>query len=305
MVALSGTALTACSSSAEPTESVTLTARDDWWGGELAVPELHYISYGDNSALTTALISGDADWAQAFLPQIETSFLAADPENNHYFVAPTSGAATLFMNLHQAPFDDVAFREALAYTIDRQAYVDIAREGASEAIWNKTGLADLLSDEILPQFADENYSVDKDHAREILGVEVKIDTPDWGGWDEARTTGTFDSIIHCLESTNNAYGLYTSTMDTRWIVDGNAAFNFGRYDNPEVTAALNTYANAASDEERTAALEVIQTAYVEDIPAITLGAHPLLGQYNTRNYVGWPARAAAGRPHWLTESSGY
>ncbi len=67
-----------------------------------------------------------------------------------------------------------------------------------------------------------------------------------------------------------------------------AAFNFGRYDNPEVTAALNTYANAASDEERTAALEVIQTAYVEDIPAITLGAHPLLGQYNTRNYVGWP-----------------
>jgi peptide/nickel transport system substrate-binding protein len=319
------------------TESVTLTARDDWWGGELAVPELHYISYGDNSALTTALISGDADWAQAFLPQIETSFLAADPENNHYFVAPTSGAATLFMNLHQAPFDDVAFREALAYTIDRQAYVDIAREGASEAIWNKTGLADLLSDEILPQFADENYSVDKDHAREILtdagytwdandnllnpsgeavsfrisvpagwsdwntqqqliseevrdilGVEVTIDTPDWGGWDEARTTGTFDSIIHWLESTNNAYGLYTSTMDTRWIVDGNAAFNFGRYDNPEVTEALNTYADASSDEERTAALEIIQTAYVEDIPAITLGAHPLLGQYNTRNYVGWP-----------------
>ena len=318
------------------TESVTLTANENWWGGELAVPELHYISYGDNAALTTALVSGDADWAQAFLPQIETSFLAADPEN-HFFVAPTSGAATLFMNLQQAPFDDVAFREALAYTIDREAYVQIAREGASEAIWNKTGLADLLSDEILPQFADENYSVDKDKAREILtdagytwdsndvlqypsggavsfrisgpagwsdwntqqqliaeeakdilGVEVKIDTPDWGGWDEARTTGTFDSIIHWLESTNNAYGLYTSTMDTRWIVDDNATFNFGRYDNPEVTDALNAYANASSDEDRMAALEIIQTAYVEDIPAITLGAHPLLAQYNTRNYVGWP-----------------
>jgi len=87
----------------------------------------------------------------------------------------------------------------------------------------------------------------------------------------------------------NAYGLYTSTMDTRWIdKDGNAAFNFGRYDNPKVTEALNTYASASSDEERTEALRVMQTAFVEDIPAITLGAHPLLGQYNTRNYVGWP-----------------
>lgn len=319
------------------TESVTLTARDDWWGGELAVPELHYVSYGDNAALTTALISGEADWAQAFIPQIETSFLAADPENNHFWAAPTTGAATLFMNLQEKPFNDVAFREALAYTIDRDSYVDIAREGASESIWSKTGLADLLSDEILPEFADEYYSVDEEQARQILtdagytwdsndalidpdgeavsfsisvpagwsdwntaqqliseevkdilGAEVRIDQPDWGGWDAARTEGTFDSIIHWLEATGNAYGLYTSTMDTRWIVDGNAAFNFGRYDNPDVTAALNQYASASSDEERTAALEVIQTAYVEDIPAITLGAHPLLGQYNTRNYVGWP-----------------
>lgn len=320
------------------TESVTLTARDDWWGGALAVPTLNYISYGDNAALTTALVSGDADWAQAFLPQVEASFLAADAEHNKYFVAPTSGAATLFMNLQQPPFNDKAFREAMAYTIDRQAYVDIAREGASEAIWSRTGLSDLLKSEILPEFANEVYSVDKDKARQILkdagytwngddklvnpqgdvvsfklsvpagwsdwnteqqliseevndilGVEVKIDQPDWGGWDEARTKGTFDAIIHWLEATNNAYGLYTSTMDTRWIgEDGNAAFNFGRYDNPEVTKALNAYASSSTEEERTTALGVMQTAFTEDIPAIPLGAHPLLGEYNTRNYVGWP-----------------
>ncbi|MGV8847752.1 ABC transporter substrate-binding protein [Tessaracoccus sp.] len=320
------------------TESVTLTARDDWWGGALAVPTLNYISYGDNAALTTALVSGDADWAQAFLPQIEASFLAADAEHNKYFVAPTSGAATLFMNLQQPPFNDKAFREAMAYTIDRQAYVDIAREGASEAIWSRTGLSELLKSEILPDFASEKYSVDKDKARQILtdagytwngddklvnpqgdvvsfklsvpagwsdwnteqqliseevndilGVEVKIDQPDWGGWDEARTKGTFDAIIHWLEATNNAYGLYTSTMDTRWIgEDGNAAFNFGRYDNPKVTEALNAYASSSTEEERTTALGVMQTAFTEDIPAIPLGAHPLLGEYNTRNYVGWP-----------------
>lgn len=317
------------------TESVTLTANPDYWGGELAVPELHYVSYGDNAALTTALVSGDADWAQAFIPQIESSYLAAD-EDNHFLVSPTAGAGTLFMNLQTKPFDDPALRQALAWTIDRQAYVDIAREGASEAIWSPTGLGNLLEGEILPEHAGEEYQVDVEKAKQILtdagytwqdeklidpdgeavsfsisvpagwsdwntqqaliaeeldaalGIEVKVDQPDWGGWDAARQEGTFQAIIHWLEDTGNAYGLYTSTMDPRWIVDDRAQYNFGRFDDPAVTEALNTYANASSDEERESALAVMQAAFVENVPAIPLGAHPLLGEYNTRNYVGFP-----------------
>lgn len=318
------------------TEAVTLAANPDYWGGDLAVPELHYVSYGDNAALTTALATGEADWAQAFIPQIEDSYLSADPDNK-FLASPTVGAGTLFMNLQTKPFNNPALRQALAWTIDRQAYVDIAREGASEAIWSVTGLAALLEDEVSPEYAGQNYSVDVDKAREILtdagytwqdeklidpdgepvsfsisvpagwsdwnteqallaeelkeglGIEVKVDQPDWGGWDAARQEGTFQAIIHWLEDTGNAYGLYTSTMDPKWIVDGKAAFNFGRFDDPAVTEALNTYANASSDEDREAALAVIQEAFVENVPAIPLGAHPLLGEFNTRNYVGWPS----------------
>lgn len=317
------------------TESVTLTANPDYWGGELAVPELHYVSYGDNAALTTALVSGEADWAQAFIPQIESSYLAAD-EANHFLASPTAGAGTLFMNLQTKPFNDPALRQALAWTIDRNAYVEIAREGASTPIWSVTGLSELLEDEILPEYQGQNYEVDVDKARQILtdagytwqgdqlidpdgvavsftisvpagwsdwhteqallaeelkdalGIEVKVDQPDWGGWDAARQEGTFQAIIHWLEDTGNAYGLYTSTMDPKWIVDGRAQFNFGRFDDPAVTDALNTYANASSDAEREAALAVMQKAFVEQVPAIPLGSHPLLGEYNTRNYVGWP-----------------
>ncbi|MFK4804405.1 ABC transporter substrate-binding protein [Microbacterium sp. ZW CA_36] len=318
------------------TESVTLTANPDYWGGEPAVPELHYVSYGDNAALTTALATGEADWAQAFIPQIEDSYLSADPDNK-FLASPTAGAGTLFMNLQTKPFNDPALRQALAWTIDRQAYVDIAREGASEVVWSVTGLGTLLDDEVLPEYAGQNYSVDVDKARAILtdagytwdgdalidpdgepvsfsisvpagwsdwnteqallaeelneglGIDVKVDQPDWGGWDAARQEGTFQAIIHWLEDTGNAYGLYTSTMDPKWIVDGKAAFNFGRFDDPAVTDALNTYANASSDADREAALAVMQTAFVENVPAIPLGAHPLLGEFNTRNYVGWPS----------------
>lgn len=318
------------------TESVTLTANPNYWGGELAVPELHYVSYGDNAALTTALSSGEADWAQAFIPQIKDSYLAAD-EDNHFLASPTLGSGTLFLNLQTKPFDNVALREALAWTIDRDAYVDIAREGASTPIWSATGLSELLEGEILPEYKDANYSVDVDKAKQILtdagytwsndqlidpdgeavsfsisvpagwsdwnteqaliaeelkeglGIEVKIDQPDWGGWDAARQEGTFQAIIHWLEDTGNAYGLYTSTMDPKWIVDDKAQFDFGRFDEPAVTAALNEYANASDDATRQAALAVIQKAFVENVPAIPLGSHPLLGEYNTRNYVGWPS----------------
>ena len=318
------------------TESVTLTANPDYWGGELSVPALNYVSYGDNAALTTALATGEADWAQAFIPQIEDSYLSAD-EDNHFLASPTAGAGTLFMNLQTKPFNDPALRQALAWTIDRQAYVDIAREGASEAVWSVTGLSTLLEGEIIPEYAGQDYSVDVEKARQVLtdagytwqdeklidpdgepvsfsisvpagwsdwnteqaliaeelkeglGIEVKIDQPDWGGWDAARQEGTFQAIIHWLEDTGNAYGLYTSTMDPKWIVDDKAQFNFGRFDDPAVTDALNTYANASSDADREAALTVMQTAFVENVPAIPLGAHPLLGEYNTRNYVGWPS----------------
>lgn len=317
------------------TESVTLTANPDYWGGELAVPKLNYVSYGDNAALTTALATGDADWAQAFIPQIEDSYLAAD-ENNHFLASPTAGSGTLFMNLQKKPFNNVALRQALAWTIDRQAYVDIAREGASSVVWSATGLGDVLEGEVLPEFKDDTYKVDVDKAKQILedagyswksdklidpdgepvsftisvpagwsdwnteqaliaeelkeglGIDVKIDQPDWGGWDAARQEGTFDAIIHWLEDTGNAYGLYTSTMDPKWIVDNKAQFNFGRFDDPAVTEALNTYANASSEDERAAALAVMQKAFVENVPAIPLGSHPLLGEYNTRNYEGFP-----------------
>ncbi|WP_425837232.1 ABC transporter substrate-binding protein [Microbacterium sp. PA5] len=318
------------------TESVTLAANPEYWGGELAVPELHYVSYGDNAALTTALATGEADWAQAFIPQIQDAYLSAD-DANQFLVSPTAGAGTLFLNLQKKPFNDVALRQALAWTIDRQAYVDIAREGASSPVWSVTGLGEVLDSEILPEYQGQDYSVDVEKAKSILedagytwkdeklidpdgeavsfsisvpagwsdwnteqaliaeelkeglGIDVKVDQPDWGGWDAARQEGTFDAIIHWLEDTGNAYGMYTSTMDPKWIVDGKAAFNFGRFDDPAVTEALNTYANASSDEDRQAALAVMQKAFVENVPAIPLGSHPLLGEFNTRNYVGWPS----------------
>ncbi|MBM7331822.1 hypothetical protein JS562_54780, partial [Agrobacterium sp. S2] len=74
------------------TQSVELSARDDYWGGDLAVPTLYYVSYNDNTALTTALASGDADWAQAFIPNVDSAYLSKDEANVYW--APPGWAST-------------------------------------------------------------------------------------------------------------------------------------------------------------------------------------------------------------------
>ncbi|MGP7959536.1 ABC transporter substrate-binding protein [Sanguibacter sp. A247] len=317
------------------TQSVTLKANPTWWGGELAVPELHYVSYGDNAALTTALATGEADWAQAFLPQIQESFLGVDPANRRV-ITPTAGAATLFLNLTAKPFNNPALREALAWTIDRSAYVEIAREGASAIVDSVTGLGPSLQKDVVDEFAGQVYTVDVEKAKSILtdagytgvgtalvdpdgekvtfavsvpagwsdwntqqallaeelkqlGIEVTIEQPDWGGWDEQRQRAEFGAIIHWLDG-EGAWGVYDSIMSTRWIdeKEDTAQFNFGRYTNPAVDEALSAYATADNDDTRREAMTTIQRAFVKDVPAIPLGSHPLIGLFNERSYTGWP-----------------
>lgn len=321
------------------TQSVTMTARDDYWGGELAVPTLYYVSYNDNTALTTALASGDADWAQAFISDVQGAFVDKDPEHNVFWAANTLSPDVLFLNNQEKPFDDLAFRQAVNMVIDRAAHTKIAREDAGPELTSVTGLPQPVGDKyIAPEYDGVDFSLDVDGARQLLtdagytwdgdalvdpdgepvaftlqvpqgwndyvtgisliadqvketlGADAKVDTPDVDTWWAAKRTGDFDAIMHWTDGGTTPYDLYSDTMDGRWLLAGDEVdYNFGRYENPEVTELLNTYATSSSDEDRTAALEQIQKTFVEDVPVIPVGTHPVLGEYNTRNYVGWPS----------------
>ncbi|GAB3598098.1 ABC transporter substrate-binding protein [Microbacterium tumbae] len=321
------------------TQSVTMTARDDYWGGDLAVPTLYYISYNDNTALTTALGNGDADWAQAFISDVQSAFVEKDPEHNVFWAANTLSPDVLFVNHQRKPFNDLAFRQAVNMVIDRAAHTEIARENAGPELTSVTGLPTPVGDKYIgPDYQGEEFSIDVDGARailedagytwdgdalidpdgepvsftlqvpqgwndyvtgislisdqvkETLGADAKVDTPDADTWWANKRSGDFDAIMHWTDGGTTPYDLYSDTMDGRWLLVGDDVdYNFGRYENAEVTELLNTYATSASDEERTAALYEIQKTFVEDVPVIPVGTHPVLGEYNTRGYVGWPS----------------
>jgi peptide/nickel transport system substrate-binding protein len=150
------------------TQSVELEARTDYWGGDLAVPNLFYVSYNDNTALTTALASGEADWAQAFIPNVQSAFLDKDP-NNVYWAAAGLGIDTMFVNTQEKPFNDVAFRKAVNMVIDRGLHQSIAREGGVPAITSITGLPTPAGDPyILDEYKGKDYAVDVEGAKKVL-----------------------------------------------------------------------------------------------------------------------------------------
>ncbi|WP_163188667.1 ABC transporter substrate-binding protein [Cellulosimicrobium sp. SL-1] len=321
------------------TESVQLDARDDYWGGELAVPTLYYVSYNDNSALTTALANGDADWAQAFLPNVQSAFVDKDPEHNVYWAPAGLGIDAMFVNTTKKPFDDVAFRQAVNMVIDREQHQQIAREGGVPLLTSVTGLPTPAGDPFISdEYAGEEYEVDVDGAKKVLtdagytfdgdslvdpdgepvtfrlsvpqgwndyvtgisliaesvkaiGVEATVDTPDSDSWWAAKGTGDFDAILHWTETGATPYDIYSDTMDARWLkpVGEAADYNFGRFDSPEATAALDAYLAATTDEDRATAIAEAQKIFVEQVPVMPIGTRPFITEFNTRSYVGWPS----------------
>ncbi|GAB4085814.1 ABC transporter substrate-binding protein [Myceligenerans cantabricum] len=318
-------------------QSVELSARDDYWGGELAAPTLYYVSYNDNTALTTALANGEADWAQAFIPNVQSAYVDKD-EDNVYWAAAGLGIDAMFVNTQEKPFDDVAFRQAMNMVIDRDKHAEIAREGGVPALTSVTGLPTPVGDEyIAEEFAGQEYAVDVEGARQVLedagyegvgdalvdpdgedvtfelsvpqgwsdyvtgisliadaakelGVEATIDTPDDDTWWAAKGEGDFQAILHWTDTGATPYDLYSDTMDARWLKPaGEAAdYNFGRFDSPEATDALDEYLTATDDEARAEALNAVQEVFVEEVPVMPVGNRPFIGEYNTRSYVGWP-----------------
>ncbi|MEE8737974.1 MAG: ABC transporter substrate-binding protein [Bifidobacterium sp.] len=124
-----------------------------------------------------------------------------------------------------------------------------------------------------------------------IGVDAKTKTPDTDTWTENVGLGKFDAILHWIDTGSTAYDFYSDTMDGRWYspVGKTASYNFGRYNNQKATDALNTYANTTDASARKQALETLETLWVDETPAISVGNRPLTVQYNTRKFVGWPS----------------
>ena len=105
-----------------------------WDADNLKVDCLRLPQLADNPQVLAALADGTLDWATSFIPDIDNTFVAKDPEHHKYWFTPSSlvsfqvSMVTPDENNRKA-FNDVNFRRALSMLIDRQTIVDIAGYG--------------------------------------------------------------------------------------------------------------------------------------------------------------------------------
>lgn len=134
-----------------------LCANPNYWGEGPFVERLRYPAYPGNEQSNLAMVNGEIDWAGHFVPDIEQTYVAADPEHHHYFFWPGGGTVNLYLNTTKAPFDDVAFRQAISQAIDYDSVVGIGMYGytvPSDPTGMGVRFADWVSEESLA-IADE------------------------------------------------------------------------------------------------------------------------------------------------------
>jgi peptide/nickel transport system substrate-binding protein len=125
-----------------------------------------------------------------------------------------------------------------------------------------------------------------------IGIAATVNLQNADAWTKALDTGDFGAALHWTNNGLTLYDIYQSIMDGalfKPIGTPGVNGNYGRYENPAATKALDDFANAADESVRNAALQELQKIFVQDMPVIITSAANGGGQYSTKNWVGWPS----------------
>lgn len=221
-------------------QTVTLSVRTSYWQELPKVPEIQYTSYNDNSAQTTALASGAAQWSYVFMPNFETLYVNKDPQNHKIWMPAGLGIHALWLNTAKAPFNNVALRKALNMVIDREVIFQQGHSKLFPKVDNVTGIPSPAGDPfIAAEYKGKTAKVDVEGAKKLLteagyklegdvlkdpsGAPVTFALTDPAGWSDYLTD--LDIIKNAVKALGITAEVKTQTVD-QWTTD----FNAGAFD---------------------------------------------------------------------------
>lgn len=117
-----------------------------WDNDNLEVDCLRVPQIANNDQLLTKIINSELDWTSSFIPDIDSTYAAANP--NHKYWYPAAGTMSFMLNFkspkagNNEAINNVDFRRAFSMAIDRQTIIDIAFYGAGTPNDYASGLGD-------------------------------------------------------------------------------------------------------------------------------------------------------------------
>ena len=216
-----------------PAQTAVFDRNDAYWGDKPQFRRMSIRFYPDPQTRLEALKSGQADFV-IDLPADATKSLASD--SNFKVVTSKPGRNhLLYVNkLEGRLTNEKAVREAVAYAIDRRAYVDVVLDGNGEpGRW-------MAPESVLGQYANTVAPVNTDlnRARKVL------DDAGWRpGSDGIRAKGDRrlslkllgqqevpESALLVIQSNLKAVGIDTEIKKTPDVATRNSLYNQGRGD---------------------------------------------------------------------------
>ncbi|HWV48984.1 MAG TPA: ABC transporter substrate-binding protein [Microbacterium sp.] len=236
-------------------------------------------------------LTGEISPTYALLPRDEK--WVADPANEVSPQSPDAAGAG-------------AILEAAGYTKD------------ADGMYGKDGTPielDLISVDGWTDYNDAAKLIAEQAAE--AGITINVGTVQWQEFSDARQTGQYELIVGGMIGTSVAdpFQIYrdwlggTAVQSTSPVGEEVPAgrWNFSRYDNPTVDAAIAA-ANATNDEAvKMAQYATIQTEIVRDLPYIPLVINATQTFYNAKDFTGWPTEEDlyAFPPSWGSVSAGF
>jgi peptide/nickel transport system substrate-binding protein len=210
-----------------------------------------------------------------FYPKVESLTGIPTPAGES-FIAPEYKGKTHNVDV------DAAKKEltTAGFTFDGNTLKDPTGKPVTITLTNPAGWSDYITD----------LEIIKDNLSKI-GIVATVDKANQDAWTKAVDEGNFDAAMHWTNGGATPYDIYQNIMDgsiVKPIGTGGVSGNYGRFQSPEATAALQQYANASDNASRTAAMNTLQKIMVEQMPMVPTSAANAGGEYSTKNWTGWP-----------------
>lgn len=175
-----------------------------WQEGKPYIDGLRWPAFPGNDQVTLATINGEVDWADIFIPQIESTYIARDPEHFNYWFARTTNTVQLLMNHEVAPFNDPVVRRAVSMAINREQVTAVAMQGYTAPI-DGTGLSDAFNN-----WKDADW---------VASLDLTIRNVDAANalLDEAGYTRGDDGIRVTPDGERMEYEIIVGSASTDWV----------------------------------------------------------------------------------------
>lgn len=141
---------------------------------------------------------------------------------------------------------------------------------------------------------------------QAAGINIQAVTPDYGAWNTALQSGTFDMTLNNWASMSNTPWTLYNLLFRHPIQEQMQSGNFGRYENQEMFALVDGLAQIPMSDQAAMqdACSKIQELMLTDMPMIPLWYNGLWAQYSSATWTNWPSETSA-NPTLPTTWSGY